>query len=135
MCAALATPAHAQQPIGVRACSNPARAVQATRLSAHARLLSPAIADACDRPGTPALAAPLDVEAEVRAMSRYAGWGASIGVVVGVAYALVTIRGGLEGDLSVAVDGLAGFAIGVTGGSVVYVVRRTTGQLAAPSAP
>lgn len=117
LAAALSWPAHAHgQPVG--------RPAGATPPMRH------------EQPKTSATL--LDLDAELRAASRYAGWGGAGGAVIGFAYGVrearrITIPG--LGVAPVLFDTMAGFTIGLVGGTAVYVVRRMTGQLQSSARP
>ncbi|MEJ7759519.1 MAG: hypothetical protein WKF55_07975 [Gemmatimonadaceae bacterium] len=72
-----------------------------------------------------------DLEVEVRAASRYAGWGGAMGAAIGVGAGLVRSRRSEHGSLlrafQVVAYGLTGSVVGITAGSAVYVVRRLSG--------
>jgi hypothetical protein len=60
-------------------------------------------------------------------LSRYAGWGATIGAGVGLAYGLAFERGQLKPALVVA-DMYLGFGIGLAAGTLVYVAKLALGR-------
>lgn len=69
--------------------------------------------------------APNLAEDQLRRLSRYAGWGMGIGGGAGLVYGLTVDRASsaLLLGMPALFDALAGGAIGMAGGSVVYLVR------------
>lgn len=55
-------------------------------------------------------------------LSRYAGWGGTIGAALGVAYA-VAFEHARDREIAIVADGVIGFTAGVVAGMAVYVVK------------
>jgi hypothetical protein len=60
-------------------------------------------------------------------LSRYAGWGGTIGASLGLAYGLAFERGGWW-QLEVVGDTVFGFSIGLAVGTAVYVAKLALGR-------
>jgi hypothetical protein len=61
-------------------------------------------------------------------LSRYAGWGGTIGAGVGLAYALAFEPGGRQRVAWVIADTAYGFGIGLIAGTAVYVTKLALGR-------
>jgi hypothetical protein len=60
-------------------------------------------------------------------LSRYAGWGGTIGAGVGLAYGLVFERGP-DKALGVVADTVMGFSVGLVAGTAVYITKLVLGR-------
>ena len=98
-----------------------------------ARAQSPVSAPTAITRSAPANSRPAPVarpftEADLRVWSQHAGWGAAVGGIIGVGYGAAVERGPLT-IVMIVVDGVVGSAVGLVGGSVVYIVRRARGRV------